>query len=86
MLTLIGTEGRGNSVLVTSIQKLLRVYDTECIILQLKEKEDSHLKALSEEWKQHDLVRENALKKKVLYFTLCTLPLVFHCVTHAFVA
>ncbi|KAG0426752.1 hypothetical protein HPB47_026149, partial [Ixodes persulcatus] len=32
---------------------------------RLKEKEDAHLKAISEEWKQHDLEREAALKKRV---------------------
>ncbi|XP_042144892.1 centrosomal protein of 120 kDa [Ixodes scapularis] len=31
---------------------------------RLKEKEDAHLKAISEEWKKHDLEREAALKKR----------------------
>lgn len=32
---------------------------------QLKEKEDAHLKALTEEWKQHDIERERMLKRKL---------------------
>ncbi|XP_064475025.1 centrosomal protein of 120 kDa-like isoform X2 [Ornithodoros turicata] len=53
---------------VTAMLTELEVWKQQQEILfrkQLKEKEDAHLKALTEEWKQHDMEREHIMKRKL---------------------